>query len=1128
MEAVFYVLRAHGPAQLLGFDMAESLEAFEKAGAGYQKPNLRSDLRLVYENPVTGKGQVRVIDPQGGRQFVFDENEQHLCRLAGGNLDLKEIYAQLVADRGEVLTPAQVVEFYRRLHILGLLSNAPPTAPVVVPTQAPVVPRNPGGIRGRGPAARGGATLPTPGDAAPRESATARMAARRSQAAALAAETAGTLPSVLPMPSSQDPAAASAAQAEASDAAQEVIAPDDAYLSDPILAAPVRATALPVVAAVPALVAPTLVTADLVPSASGSGSISGGAAAAEAVADAVAAKRPGGLRALLGGRRSSDAANLSGPVPGEKSVAETLAASVSSAGSVQMDDTASEPEAEEASFDLSDIDYYDDEITSPSLGSGVMGGGMGAMGGAMRGQGGGMRGGMGGMGAGMGGMRGQAGGMGGMPGGMGAMGGMRGQGGGMGGMPGGMGGMRGGMGGMGGFNQMQQPAKPFKKKPWQLPLFNPTFLLKALYYTLYPLKYAVWLALPAVIFSGMIMMTHYQEFAIDFTATVTNFGTLGELAVALLIVNLFARLAQGVALMAYGGKVRYIGATLALGMFPHICIDKHDAPTLDRTGQMWVHGSTLLTRLLLFCFGIIYWEITRASGTLASEMSIMISKTALAMFVATAWPLMPSDGMRWMATALNEPKLQPKAVMTFKYLFMGGRLPPFITKQELPLLTLFAIGALLTGIAFLGFLAITGFLGVQSWGGVGMAIWAVYCVSFSLWIAAVLRASKKGAKGKQSQQGFDRGILNLLAFDGDQATMLDEEADAEAIADTEVNPTRHAGKVWLLIALAGLAVAFLPYNYETGGQVSILPLQRGQAVARTDGEILRFLVREGDVVKAGQPVAMLSSWDQESQIAIMQAQLDGAQASLAKLLAGATPEEIAVARAKVVSAEADLAYTQAQATRARNLLTTGAMSVSDKEKAESALASVLADLEVARANLAQTMAAATQADIDIAKANVDKLTRQLAYDKDELARTTVVSPVAGRIVTQDMNLKIGSYLKSGDMLMEVEQTDVVTANIDVPEGDAPFLTTGRPVRLKLQGFSDTVFPGEVKAVAPSAETQSYGQTMQVTVNFPNVDGKIVSGMTGYAKIEGAPMRVWEAYLRTIKRFFQISVWSWIP
>jgi multidrug resistance efflux pump len=1163
----------------LGFDMAESQEAFEKAGAGYQKPHLRSDLRLVYENPATGKGQVRVIDPHGGRQFVFDENEQYLCRLADGQRDLKEIYVQLVAERGDKLSPAQVVEFYRRLHILGLLAAAGAAVPAAAP--APVVPRGPGGVRGRGPAARSGMATSATGDAAPRESATSRIAAKRSQAAAAAAA-AEAAAAALPMPAAMDAPLVLRQPLQEVDDAAEVISPDDAFLSDPILAAPQRpedpatiappADLAPRAAMVPALppVAkfpsePPPAAPPAAPSATPQAPISEPVADAAdtAVPEGISARKPGMLRALLGGRRTNDAANLAGPVPGGKSASDVPDASI------QMDETASDPVPEEASFDLSDIDFYDDDITAPGLGGGMrggmmggmrggMGGGMGAMGGGMRGQGGGMRGGMGGMaggmGAGMGGMRGQGGGMGGMGGMPGGMGGMRGQSGGMGamgGMPGmggmggmrggmggggmgAMGGMRGGMGGMGGFKQMQQPAKPFTKKPWTLPLFNPTPLLRVLYYLLYPLKYVTWLLFPAVVIAGMIMLRNYQEFAIDIRATITDLGSIGDLLVSLLIVNLVARLAQGVAVIAHGGKVRYIAATLVLGLFPHIAIDKHDAPTLTRQGQMWVHGSTLLSRLLLFCVGIMYWEMYRNTGTLAPEIAIAVSKTALVMFLATAWPLMPSDGMRLMATAMNEPKLQPKALIAFKHLFLGGKLPPFVDRSEVTMLALYALGTLLTMFGFLVFVAVSSYVGVQALGGTGMVIWAAYCLSFTLWVAAVLRTSKKGAKRRGNQpraeHGFDRSALNGLAFDTGAAAdpLADEAAFADAMGEAEPNPTRYAGRVWLLIALAGLAVAFLPYNYETGGPVSILPMQRGQAVARTDGEILTFLVREGDVVVPGQPVAVLSSWDQESQIAITQAQLDGAKASLDKLLAGATPEDIAVARAKVVSAEADLAYTQAQADRARNLAKTGTVAAAEKEKAESALATVLADLEVARANLAAISAPPTQADIEINQANIDKLTRQLAYDKDELTRTTVVTPVAGRVVTQDMNLKIGSFLRSGDTLMEVEETGSVTANIDVPEGDAPFLTTGRPVRLKLQGFADTEFQGEVTAIAPSTETQTYGQTVQVMVNFPNVDGTIVSGMTGYAKIEGAQMRVWEAYMRTMKRFFQIEVWSWIP
>ena len=52
--------------------------------------------------------------------------------------------------------------------------------------------------------------------------------------------------------------------------------------------------------------------------------------------------------------------------------------------------------------------------------------------------------------------------------------------------------------------------------------------------------------------------------------------------------------------------------------------------------------------------------------------------------------------------------------------------------------------------------------------------------------------------------------------------------------------------------------------------------------------------------------------------------------------------------------------------------------------------------------------------------------------------------------------------------------------------------------------------------------------VRVLAVFDNAQGALRSGMTGYAKIDGAQMRVWEAYLRSITRFFQVEVWSWVP
>jgi putative peptide zinc metalloprotease protein len=50
----------------------------------------------------------------------------------------------------------------------------------------------------------------------------------------------------------------------------------------------------------------------------------------------------------------------------------------------------------------------------------------------------------------------------------------------------------------------------------------------------------------------------------------------------------------------------------------------------------------------------------------------------------------------------------------------------------------------------------------------------------------------------------------------------------------------------------------------------------------------------------------------------------------------------------------------------------------------------------------------------------------------------------------------------------------------------------------------------------------------VIATFENTDKRLKSGMTGYAKIDTVTLPVGDVFTRSIKRFFQIEAWSWIP
>lgn len=745
-------------------------------------------------------------------------------------------------------------------------------------------------------------------------------------------------------------------------------------------------------------------------------------------------------------------------------------------------------------------------------------------------------------------------GMGGMGGGMGgAMGGMAGMGG-MGGMGGAMGGMGAGMMGMRG--RPMQDAREQELGPTQFPLFNPDLLFRVLYFTFWPLKFLLWTMLPISAFAGLTLIQKMPEISVDLARIMASSDLIVRLLVGLIVVNLGSRIAQGVAITAQGGRVRSLGINLLMGFSPRVYIDDSAIEQMDRRGQMWAHGAPLLFRLSLFVFGLLFWAVSRESGGAMPQMALTVAQFGLIMFALTAWPLFPAEGMRFMGAALGEPKIMIRSLMAARGLFLTGHLPPMIRREEAWPLALFAVGTIVTSVVLLGVMAIFILMGLQqSLGGLGVSLFLGLMAISTLWFIATARFNRRKLKGRGMGGGMGAmarprsgpamaagmavgGARTLRGPDQPQADanhpparqgFAATTAPARVLPKTDVEklPNR-ARVVWSLILCAVLVAAFLPYRYEAGGEVEILPAARGTAVARTDGEIVEVYVAQGDRVTAGTPLVRLSDWDQLSDVAVREARLAGARATLAKLEAGAQPEEIDVARAKLARSEATAAYRKAEVERARSLVASETASAVTLEKAEADYATAVADVEADKAMLALTLAGATEEELEIARADVDRQERELAYERDELQRTRILAPMDGTVVTGDLHLRVGDYLKVGDAFLEIEQTDVVTATIAIPEADIAFIKPGQPVRLRAASQSDMEVTGEIRQVAPVAEDAGYGRIVRATAVFPNPDGLLRSSMTGWAKIEGDEMLAWQAYLRTIVRFVKIDVWSWIP
>jgi RND family efflux transporter MFP subunit len=299
--------------------------------------------------------------------------------------------------------------------------------------------------------------------------------------------------------------------------------------------------------------------------------------------------------------------------------------------------------------------------------------------------------------------------------------------------------------------------------------------------------------------------------------------------------------------------------------------------------------------------------------------------------------------------------------------------------------------------------------------------------------------------------------------------------------------------LWALALCVLLAVAFLPYRYRAAGTFETLPARRTAVAVRTAGVVEQVLVREGDWVAANQVLAKLSSDEQQRDVAITSAELQRAKAQLA-LFGGST-----------MTAKDDSALEQSLADAL------GDDADSDRRKKDASTANY-ARTQVERA----------------ARAEVERLTRKLAHDRDQLAQTNVRAPSEGRVMTPNVQFLTGTWLRRGSELLTLEDTRTLDAEIGIPESDIGLIRVGDKVRLRPWSDGGGEIIGGVTEIAPAAQNRQHGQMVRVRASLSNPGDSLRPAMSGYAKIDGENMRVWEAFTRRILRVIRVEIWSWIP
>ncbi|MEN1836106.1 efflux RND transporter periplasmic adaptor subunit [Pseudomonas syringae] len=127
-------------------------------------------------------------------------------------------------------------------------------------------------------------------------------------------------------------------------------------------------------------------------------------------------------------------------------------------------------------------------------------------------------------------------------------------------------------------------------------------------------------------------------------------------------------------------------------------------------------------------------------------------------------------------------------------------------------------------------------------------------------------------------------------------------------------------------------------------------------------------------------------------------------------------------------------------------------------------------------------------------------------------------PISG--VLQELNVRTGMTVTTGETLARVNGLDTVWLAVAVPESDTGAITVGQTVEARLPAFPGTTLSGKVSAILP--ETNPDSRTLRVRVELPNPDGRLRPGLTAQVRLNRSTEQsvLWvpsEAVIRTGRR-----------
>jgi membrane fusion protein (multidrug efflux system) len=316
----------------------------------------------------------------------------------------------------------------------------------------------------------------------------------------------------------------------------------------------------------------------------------------------------------------------------------------------------------------------------------------------------------------------------------------------------------------------------------------------------------------------------------------------------------------------------------------------------------------------------------------------------------------------------------------------------------------------------------------------------------------------------------------------------DADAGTEILIERRLRVPRSAlimGLIALAVAVAGIAWLTAPRSSESTDN-AYLHADSSAVAPKVGGLVTAVLVKENQVVRAGDPLVRIDTQDYDAKVQAAEAALADAEAGVAtakaSLAALGADEKLASAQVRaastvIASSDAELARANADRARYDALLQQGFATRRDTEQVRATAVSAASAADRSRAELGVTSEQfgvtrakrpVLEAQLQSAEAAALKARAALDLAKQDRGHTLIVAPIDG--VVGNRQVQVGDFVQPGSRVFTVVPIRALYVVANFKETQTRGMHEGQKARVYVDALGETL-TGTVESFAPGSGSE---------------------------------------------------------